>query len=785
MTTPLTADPARPASPALDTRDPLRRVLPLLEVRPGKVAAAVALGVLALACAIGLAAVAAWLVARASQMPPVLTLSVAVVSVRAFGIGRGVLRYCERLASHDVALRGMAALRANLYARLAADDRPVTVRRGELLARIGQDVDDVGDVVVRAMVPAGVAAVTSLGSVILLGVLLPAAGVALAVCLVLAGIVTPWLAARAAARTEARGAAARGEVSALSLELLEESAALRVAGRFDARVADLDAADARLSAVADDGARTSGLAAALGALAQGLAVLASLAFGIPAALDGSLSPEALTVIVLTPLAVFEATAGLPAAAVQLHRSREAARRLLGLLPETPASTATSATSHVSDPQVPRGTCGSDKGEVANETAGAGVDGRDSGGAHVSDVQVPRGTCGSDNGEVADETAGAGAVGRDSTGTHVSDVQVTPGTCGSDTSGAASGVSGGEGGALLVLDDVAAGWPGADGRRVAAVEGVSLTLRPGSVVALAGPSGVGKTTLLMTAAGLIPAVSGGIGGGVGGGGEWSAVGQVVGTPDYRSPDELPTAELTVGARSGGGDAHGGALFVAEDGHVFDTTVLENLRVARGDVTPDEARAALDAVGLGDWLAALPAGLDTVVGTDAAAVSGGERRRLLVARALLAPARVLLVDEPAEHLDGATADALVDAVADHARATGRAVLLATHRLTPLGVADEVLLLAQGTPTPDVGPVTAEPGTAGAATAGTGAVEAGPAGSGAAGLGTTGLGAAGAGTAGRSVVGAGVGPGAPAIVAARGRHEDLLAADPAYAWAAAQEG
>ncbi len=160
MTTPLTRDPARPASPASDTRDPLRRVLPLLEVRPGKVAAAVALGVLALACAIGLAAVAAWLVARASQMPPVLTLSVAVVSVRAFGIGRGVLRYCERLASHDVALRGMAALRANLYARLAADDRPVTVRRGELLARIGQDVDDVGDVVVRAMVPAGVAAVT-------------------------------------------------------------------------------------------------------------------------------------------------------------------------------------------------------------------------------------------------------------------------------------------------------------------------------------------------------------------------------------------------------------------------------------------------------------------------------------------------------------------------------------------------------------------------------------------------------------------------------------------------
>jgi ATP-binding cassette subfamily C protein CydC len=570
--------------------DPLRRVLPLLEVRPVKVAAAIGLGVLALACAIGLAAVAAWLVARAAQMPPVLTLSVAVVAVRAFGIGRGVLRYCERLASHDVALRGMAALRANLYDRLAADDRPVTVRRGELLARIGQDVDDVGDVVVRSIVPAGVAVVTSLGSVILVGVLLPAAGAALALCLVLAGVVTPWLAARAAARTEARGAAARGEVTALSLEILEESAPLRVSGRFGARLADLNAADARLSAVADDGARTSGLAAALGALAQGLAVLASIALGIPATLSGALSVEALSVIVLTPLAVFEATAGLPAAAVQLHRSREAARRLLELLPD------------------------------------------------------------------ADAVADVGGV------------RVTP-VSGGAVESPADGPA--DNGMLLVLDDVAAGW--SEGAPRTVVEGVSLTLRPGSVVALAGPSGVGKTTLLMTAAGLLPPREGCMGG-------RSAERQEVGIPSDRSSDILPTTQTAPRTR----------LFVAEDGHVFDTSVLENLRVARGDVTAAEARGALEAVGLGDWLAALPDGLDTVVGTDAAAVSGGERRRLLVARALLAPAEVLLVDEPAEHLDGATADALVRALADHARGSGRAVLLATHRLTPLAAADEVLLL-----------------------------------------------------------------------------------------------
>jgi len=212
--------------------------------------------------------------------------------------------------------------------------------------------------------------------------------------------------------------------------------------------------------------------------------------------------------------------------------------------------------------------------------------------------------------------------------------------------------------------------------------VDLALRPGAVVAVAGPSGVGKTTLLLTAAGLLPPRAGEV-------------------------------------RADAGDA----LFVAEDGHLFGTTVLENLRVARPDVTEDDARGALAAVGLDAWLDALPDGLDAMLGPDGADVSGGERRRLLVARALLSPARALLVDEPAEHLDAVTADALVATLADHARRTGRAVVVASHRLTPLAAADEVLLL--GTP----------------------------------------------------------GDG-PARVVARGPHAALLRDEPDYAWAAAQE-
>ncbi len=573
--------------------DPLRRVLPLLEVRPSRVVRAVALGVLALGSSVGLAAVSAWLIARASQMPPVLQLSVAVVSVRAFGIGRGVFRYLERLASHDVALRGMAALRANLYDALARG--PVTgvvaLRRGELLTRVGTDVDDVGDVVVRALVPAGVAAVVGLGSVVLVGAFLPVAGLALLACLLLAGVLAPWLAARSAAAVERRGADARADVTARTLELFEDGQQLRVAGRLAGRLDGLRAADARLAATTDDAARSGAVAAAIGTGAQLLAVVCSLLLGVPATLAGALAPVELAVVVLTPLAAFEATQALPAAAVQLRRSREAARRLVELLP--------AATPEPSSGPGARGT-----GDAPD---GSAHDGR-----------------------------------------------------------------------LLRLAGVAAGWEG-----TTAVAGVDLDLRPGSVVALAGPSGVGKTTLLLTAAGLVPPLAG-----------------------------------TVSGRD--------SLFVAEDGHLFATTVLENLRVARADVRPDDARAALEAVGLDRWLAALPDGLDTVLGTGAGDVSGGERRRLLVARALLAPARVLLVDEPAEHLDATTADALVGTLADHARRTGRAVVVASHRLAALGVADEVVLLGR-------------PGGA---------------------------------------------QDAPATVVARGRHADLLRDEPDYAWAAAQE-
>ncbi|RMI03593.1 thiol reductant ABC exporter subunit CydC, partial [Cellulomonas triticagri] len=235
--------------------DPLWRAVRLLDVSPRRAVLAVLLGVLALGCAVALAATSAWLIVRASEMPPVLKLSVAAVGVRAFGIGRGLFRYLERLVSHDVALRGMARLRTTLYERLA-DGRPgatLALRRGDLLARVGADVDAVGDVVVRGLLPAAVAAVLGVGSAVAMGLFLPSAGITLAVCLLVAGVLAPWLAQRAARTTEAAASDARADMAATSLGLLEDASALAVQGRTAAELDRLRTADAALARATDRG----------------------------------------------------------------------------------------------------------------------------------------------------------------------------------------------------------------------------------------------------------------------------------------------------------------------------------------------------------------------------------------------------------------------------------------------------------------------------------------------------------------------------------------------------
>jgi ABC-type multidrug transport system fused ATPase/permease subunit len=205
----------------------------------------------------------------------------------------------------------------------------------------------------------------------------------------------------------------------------------------------------------------------------------------------------------------------------------------------------------------------------------------------------------------------------------------------------------------------ASYPGA-GR--AALRGVDLSLRPGRRVAIVGPSGAGKSTLADVLVRFLPADAG--------------EAMLDGVPMERFAAE--DVRRVVG-------------LVEQRPHLFDTTLAENLRIGRRSAEDAELEQVLERVGLGPWLDGLPDGLSTEVGPMGTRLSGGQRQRVALARALLADFPVLVLDEPAEHLEPAAADALT---ADLLEMTeGRAALLITHRLSGLHRVDEIVVLEQG--------------------------------------------------------------------------------------------
>jgi ABC-type multidrug transport system fused ATPase/permease subunit len=132
-------------------------------------------------------------------------------------------------------------------------------------------------------------------------------------------------------------------------------------------------------------------------------------------------------------------------------------------------------------------------------------------------------------------------------------------------------------------------------------------------------------------------------------------------------------------------------VTQDGHLFHDTIAANLRYAAPDATDADVIHALHRARLGELLATLPDGLDTVVGERGYRLSGGERQRLTIARLLLARPRVVILDEATAHLDSesevAVQEALVEAL------EGRTAIVIAHRLSTIRAADEIAVVEHG--------------------------------------------------------------------------------------------
>jgi ATP-binding cassette, subfamily C, bacterial CydC len=545
---------------------PLLRLLRLAGPLRGRLALSVLAGAAATGFGVALLATSGFMLARASQHPSILAISVAVVAVRAFSVGRGVSRYLERLTSHDVAFRVLADIRVAIYRRLErlAPAGLAAFRSGDLLAALISDVDATQDLFIRGVGPPLAAALVGAGAVTVGLVILAPAGGLLALGLLAAGLAAPLLAVAASRRAARATAQARGELSATVTDLLSGAAELHAFGAQDTALANAAEADATLTALARRSAAATGLGSGLITALTGLTVWGVLVLGVAAVGHGTLTRVPLAVLTLTALAAFEAVAVMPAAALQLGAARASARRIAAIL---------DAPDPVTEPSVPRP--------------------RPAGQVHV----------------------------------RMSGVQVRY-----------------EPDGPLALD------------------GLDLDLSAGRRVALLGPSGAGKST----AAAVLLRFRDPAGG----------------TVTLNGADLASYAADEVRTVIGG---------CPQDPHVFDASVRENLRLGRAGASDDELAAAAERARLLPWIDSLPERWDTPVGSHGAAMSGGERQRLVLARALLADPAVLILDEPTAHLDPETRAALT---ADLLTLTaGRTTLFITHELEGLDQVDEIILLDHG--------------------------------------------------------------------------------------------
>lgn len=328
----------RPATEPATALAPLAALRALIDRRT---VAGVLLGAAAFGAGIALTATAAWLIARASQQPPILTLSVAIVAVRAFGVGKGVLRYAERLVSHDAAFRLSARLRVRLWAALVAlgPARTARLRRDDGARRLVEDTDAVRDLVPRVLQPPLVALVVCAAAVAVQAVILPAAGLALAVALLLAWAGAPLLALAAERRASTILAAGRRALSGAVLGLLDASADLLACGAFSARRRELAELDGRLAGQARRQAAGAGAAAGATVAVLGFAALAGAWLAAAAVSAGALNPLLAPVLALLPLALAETMDGLAPAAQRLDVLRAAYARVTEITESATASAA--------------------------------------------------------------------------------------------------------------------------------------------------------------------------------------------------------------------------------------------------------------------------------------------------------------------------------------------------------------------------------------------------------------------------------------------------------------
>jgi ATP-binding cassette subfamily C protein CydC len=316
---------------------PISRLIALLRPtwRRFLVASLLAFGTIAFG--VGLMGTAGWLLAAAARQPGIAALQVAIVGVRFFGLGRGLLRYLERLVSHDATLRFLSRLRSRVFEALVPVAPSVLVERrsGDVLTRLVEDVDALDRFSVRVLTPTLTALLVSgLVAMLLWPFGIGIWGAAL-VGLACGGVVAPVVASRAGAGASRDAVGLRAELQSALVDGVQGVADLVAFGRGPDHAATDSLLSRSLGSAQVRAAGGAALGAALAGLAADLTVVAVLAIAVPRLTAGGVDGVQLTVITLITLAAFEAVSSLPAAYQDLGATRAAARRIFEITDARP------------------------------------------------------------------------------------------------------------------------------------------------------------------------------------------------------------------------------------------------------------------------------------------------------------------------------------------------------------------------------------------------------------------------------------------------------------------
>jgi thiol reductant ABC exporter CydC subunit len=313
------------------------RLLRIAQIPASRAALSVGIGALAVAFGVALMATAGYLVSRAAEQPPILSLTVTIVAVRFFGLGRPLARYLDRLVGHDLALRALGTIRAGFYTRLEplAPAQLTTYRRGDLLERMVGDIESLQGLYLRGLAPPLVALAVGAGAVGVTAAFLPMAAVVLAGGLLAAGVIVPLLSGALSRPAARRRRDAAGRLSAELVELLRGAPELVANGREADAERRVRSLDRELAGLARRDAFVGGLGEALSLATCGLTVVGVLAVAVAAHDAGALDRVLVATLALLALASFDAVLPLPSAARELTASLGAGQRLLELTDAEP------------------------------------------------------------------------------------------------------------------------------------------------------------------------------------------------------------------------------------------------------------------------------------------------------------------------------------------------------------------------------------------------------------------------------------------------------------------